>query len=58
MLIKIDKPKLWWPNGVGTPYIYDFEINLVYGSQIIDKKYVPYGIRTVKLNQINLTFTV
>lgn len=59
--IDIINPQLWWPNGIGKPHIYDFEVKLVEGSsglEVIDEKKVVFGIRTVELDQENKKFTV
>ena len=58
--LKIPFPKLWWPNGIGEPYIYDFKIQLkkVNTNLVIDERKIPYGIKTVKLDQKNNEFTV
>lgn len=54
--IKISKPRLWWPRSVGTPNMYNFSVQLKHGNEILDTKKVPYGIRTVELNQTDGAF--
>lgn len=49
---------MWWPNGIGEPYIYDFEVRLGWGGKLVSEKKITYGIRTVRLDQTNNTFTV
>lgn len=58
--VEIRQPKLWWPNGIGKPNMYDFQVKLIYVSNFseIDIKRVPFGIRTVKLDQTDKKFTV
>ena len=58
MKITIKQPKLWWPNGFGTPFIYDFKIKLISGIKTINQKIVPYGIRSTRLDQLNNQFTI
>lgn len=57
--VEILEPKLWWPNGIGNPHIYDFVVEIqTPDSQTIDQKKIPYGIRSVKLDQTDKKFTV
>lgn len=49
--VKIKNPKLWYPNGYGTQPIYNLEITLKSKSEILDKKNINFGIRTIKLIQ-------
>lgn len=58
LTVKIDKPQLWWPNGLGESFVYDFTVKLISGYKTTDSKIVPYGIRTVRLDQTNNAFTV
>ena len=27
--LNVDSPKLWWPNGIGEPHIYDYKVQLI-----------------------------
>lgn len=56
--VNISNPKLWWPNGIGEPYIYDFSVKLFNNNELIDSRDIPYGIKTVSLDQRNNSFTV
>ena len=56
--VTIENPKLWWPNGIGEPFIYDFEVKLNKNNNPIQSKIIPYGIRTVELDLSNLQFKV
>lgn len=58
--VTIERPRLWWPNGIGEQNMYDFEIKLIHASNLseIDNKTVPFGIRTVELDQVDKKFTV
>jgi beta-mannosidase len=47
----LEKPRLWWPNGLGEPWLYDFEFSLRREDTIISKKDMKTGVRTVKLVQ-------
>ncbi len=47
--VLIKNPKLWYPNGMGDPNLYDVEIVLYYNQEIIDKKEIRTGIRIIEL---------
>jgi beta-mannosidase len=49
--VKIDNPKLWWPNGHGDQQQYHFMVDLLKDKEIIDSIEVSTGLRTVKLVQ-------
>lgn len=46
----LHNPNLWWPNGQGTPYLYEASVEL-YDSfgKLIEKQSTKVGFRTVKL---------
>lgn len=57
--VEIPEPKLWWPNGIGASHIYDFVVEIIHSSnETVDFRKVPYGIRSVKLDTTNNSFTV
>lgn len=45
----IDRPKLWWSNGLGEPHLYNFKTTIVSGSKIFDEKKDKIGLRSVKV---------
>ena len=47
----IDNPQLWWTNGLGEPYLYDFSFRLESGNKTIDIHELPFGVRTLRLVQ-------
>lgn len=53
--LTVENPKLWWPNGIGEPYIYDFKVQLIKKGAIsvLDERDIPFGIRTVDLDLEN-----
>ncbi len=54
VVFEIKNPKLWWPNGYGNAYLYDFRIELEHDNKIIDQWSKKIGLRTVELiNQID-----
>lgn len=44
----MNKPKLWWSNGLGEPYLYTFETEVSY-SNSSDKDDTKIGIRSLRL---------
>lgn len=50
--IKINEPKLWWPNGYGAQPLYQVEISLVdQNIKQLDKRNYQIGLRTIELRQ-------
>lgn len=48
---QIKNPRLWQPNGLGKPEMYDFKISVLHKGKIIDSKNQRIGLRTVELIQ-------
>lgn len=46
---EVEKPKLWWPHGMGEPNLYDFSIEIKSNSRLLEKAEVRAGIRTIEL---------
>ena len=52
--IDVPSPKLWWPNGLGDPYIYRARLSLIEqgksgaGGKAVDTIEFDYGIRTIR----------
>jgi beta-mannosidase len=44
-------PRLWWPNGLGDPYLYDLTVDLKIHGQTCDTYSQRFGIRTIELVQ-------
>jgi beta-mannosidase len=51
LLIEIDDPQLWWPNGLGKQPLYQVRVELVRDDQILDAKDFQLGLRTIELRQ-------
>lgn len=49
--VRIDNPKLWWPNGYGEQNLYDVNIELVYNNSVIDKMKKTIGLRTLTVSR-------
>ena len=47
--IKIENPTLWWPNEMGKPTLYDFEVRLKLGDKVVVTKSFKSGIRTFEM---------
>ena len=45
----VENPKLWWCNGMGEPYLYDFVLEFKRDAQLIEKAEVRTGIRKIEL---------
>ena len=43
----IKNPRLWWPNGYGSPELYNLKVTLKDGSAVSDSKDVRFGIREI-----------
>jgi beta-mannosidase len=46
--IEMRSPMLWWCNGQGNPSLYAFEVDLVLGNRVIDKREVLIGLRDIQ----------
>ena len=46
--IDVPSPKLWWPNGLGDPYLYRASLSLIQEGKPIDHLEFDYGIRTIR----------
>ena len=51
MPYEISNPKLWWCNGLGFPHQYEFHFSLKQNREILDKKELKIGLRTIELVQ-------
>ncbi len=49
LLIRVEKPELWWPNGLGGQPLYDLRVRLRSGSVEIDSGSRRVGFRHVEL---------
>lgn len=43
------KPKLWWTNGLGEPFLYDMAVTLYLNGTEVDVKEQKLGIRSLKV---------
>lgn len=49
--VKIENPKLWWPNGYGSPNLYSYSVKLIRNGNVLDGSRGRFGIREVQLVQ-------
>ncbi|HHS12152.1 MAG TPA: glycoside hydrolase family 2 protein [bacterium] len=47
----IHTPRLWWPNGLGEPYLYDVRVEVLLSGRIADVSQQRIGIRTLELRR-------
>jgi len=46
--VTVPSPKLWWPNGLGYPYLYRANLSLIQQGKAVDNIEFDYGIRTIR----------
>ncbi|WP_163194313.1 beta-mannosidase [Clostridium thermarum] len=49
--LTVTNPKLWWTHDLGTPYLYNFNVDLLTEDKNLDSYNSKVGIRTVKVRQ-------
>ena len=47
--LTIKNPKLWWPQNLGTPYLYNIKVIIRNNQTILDSISVKKGLRTIEL---------
>jgi beta-mannosidase len=47
--IEVANPELWWTNGLGKPFLYDVQAQVLKGGVLQDQKKFPFGIRTIEV---------
>lgn len=47
--LEISSPKLWFPHTAGEPHLYQYEISLIKGNLLLDKKSGRFGVRKIEL---------
>lgn len=51
VVVHIPEPQLWYPNGYGSQPLYQVEVALKDGDQLLDAREFRIGIRTLELRQ-------
>lgn len=46
-VITIDKPKLWWPNGMGRQELYETSVQFTIDNKLSDEEQLQVGIRDI-----------
>lgn len=49
--VRIEEPKLWWPNGYGEQPLYTVEVALVCDGRIVDTQTKRIGLRTLTMDR-------
>jgi beta-mannosidase len=49
--LKIEGSKLWWTHDLGEPSLYDLQVALLDGEEVVDSQRKSVGIRTLELDQ-------
>jgi len=49
--IILKNPERWWPNGMGSPKLYDFRYEVYFDNKIIDRGHQKVGLRNLELVQ-------
>ena len=56
--LHLEKPKLWWPNGYGEPFLYDCKVSFITTDGISDESAFRSGIREMSYNEDNMTLNM
>jgi beta-mannosidase len=51
----VKNPEIWWPNGMGEPALYSYEITLLLVNTIVDTQQGRLGFREVQLEEAPLS---
>ena len=51
--LTIKNPRLWWPKGYGSPYLYDANFTFKVGDKVSDSEDFKVGIRQMTFNENN-----
>ena len=49
MTVTIPDPKLWWPSGMGEQTLYDCEVDLLVGGEVLDRWLGRIGLRESRI---------
>jgi len=48
---ELDNPRLWWTPDLGSPCLYDLDVTLKSGGEVVDRSAQKVGVRTIALDQ-------
>ncbi|MEA2701236.1 MAG: exo,4-beta-D-glucosaminidase [Myxococcales bacterium] len=43
----VEQPRLWWPHTIGTPNLYDLNVQVTVGGHLSDEAQLAFGIREI-----------
>jgi mannosylglycoprotein endo-beta-mannosidase len=46
--LRLDRPRLWWPNGYGSPQLYQLTVQVETGRMVSDERSVRFGVRRIE----------
>ncbi|MDH7444878.1 beta-mannosidase [Aquimarina sp. 2201CG14-23] len=46
---QIENPKRWWIHTLGEPFLYDIQIQVLYGDEVVASENIKKGLRTIEL---------
>jgi len=49
--LEVPNPKLWYPQPIGEPYLYNFTLTIYENNKELDSYFTKYGIREIELIQ-------
>lgn len=51
LCIPLERPRLWWPNGMGEPHLYEATVRIIaeQTDEMMDEQTVSFGIRDVQM---------
>lgn len=51
IIIDIENPQLWWPNGYGKQPLYNIKVSLLNDNTVLDSKTLTVGLRTINVRR-------
>ena len=51
VILQVEKPELWWPNGFGSQPLYVVEVDLLENGILLDKNEMKTGLRTIEIKR-------
>ena len=45
--LRLQHPRLWWPNNLGEPNLYRLEMTALVGGHVSDRQEISFGVRSV-----------
>ncbi len=49
--LRVDNPKLWWPNGYGEQYLYTLTVSLLFDEGVVHEDVKHIGLRTMTMHR-------